>query len=124
MIVDTSSWVHYFNSGNGHELIEAALDAGRVRVTPLIAAELLSGSMSGPRRSELEEFIADLPLVPSPLEHWFRVGHLRSMLRTKGYTVSTPDAHIAQAALDTGDALLSSDAIFKKIAKHAKLKLA
>ena len=66
----------------------------------------------------------DLPVCHTPLDHWFRVGALRQKLLSTGETLSTPDAHVAQCALDLGGELLSSDAVFVRIAGAAGLRLA
>lgn len=46
-----------------------------------------------------------------------RVGRLRAQLFLKGISVSTPDAHVAQCALDVNADLLSEDHVFSAIAK-------
>jgi len=89
----------------------------------IVGAELCSGKMSTKLRSELESFLADLPFVPTDLNHWIRVGYFRAELQAKGLTVSTPDAHIAQCALDLNAHLLTENAIFSKIATRINLKL-
>jgi len=48
---------------------------------------------------------------------------LRNSLAAKGLSVSTPDAHVAQCALDLGADLLSADAIFRLMSRHSKLSL-
>ncbi len=52
-----------------------------------------------------------------------RVGRLRAHLFLKGISVSTPDSHIAQCALDLKADLLSEDRIFFKIAQKTSLRL-
>jgi len=59
----------------------------------------------------------------TPLEHWIRVGDLRRRLAGRGVSVSTPDAHVAQCALDRGALLLSRDAIFLRIAQTSELRV-
>jgi predicted nucleic acid-binding protein len=51
------------------------------------------------------------------------VGRLRNSLAAKGLAISTPDAHVAQCALDLGADLLSADAVFRLVARHTKLSL-
>jgi predicted nucleic acid-binding protein len=46
---------------------------------------------------------------------------LRRRLADRGISVSTPDAHVAQCALDRGALLLSRDAIFTRIAHASEL---
>ena len=45
-------------------------------------------------------------------------------LRARGLHVSTPDAHIAQCAIELDAPLLSRDRIFSKIAAVTRLRLA
>lgn len=123
LVVDTSSWVAYF-AGRGAASIDQALAESRVFLTPVVAAEILSGTLDAGQRADLEDLLTDLPLCGADLEHWFRVGRLRAALRAKGVSVSTPDAHVAQCALDCGAALLTEDAIFRQIARHTRLELA
>ena len=52
------------------------------------------------------------------------MGRLRADLRARGLSVSTPDAHVAQCALDVDGLLLTEDAVFAKIAHVAPLRLA
>lgn len=67
---------------------------------------------------------ADLAVHETPLDHWVRVGDLRRRLSEKGIAVSTPNAHVAQCAVDRDAVLLSRDAVFQKIATVAPLRLA
>jgi predicted nucleic acid-binding protein len=69
------------------------------------------------------DLVRDLELVETPREHWVRVGELRRRLRSRGLTVSTPDAHVAQCALDVRGILLSSDAVFRRIGRLTELRL-
>ena len=123
LVVDTSSWVSYF-AGRGSDLIDDALAEGRVVLPPVVAAELLSGTLKRGEQEQLEDFLSHLPLCLSDLSHWLRVGRLRAALRQAGLSVSTPDAHVAQCALERGGVLLTEDAVFGKIAPRCGLRLA
>lgn len=123
LVIDTSSWIAFFADGSGDGIIEPALEEGTVYLPPLVASELLSGRMGERARGELEGFLSTLPLCRTDVGHWFRVGRLRSSLAAKGVSISTPDAHVAQCALDLGAALLTADAIFGLVARHARLTL-
>lgn len=68
-------------------------------------------------------FLGDLELADTPFTHWTAVGHLRSMLAARGLAVSTPDAHVAQCALDLDGILLSQDGVFGKIADVTPLRV-
>ena len=67
--------------------------------------------------------IGSIPVHWTPLAHWIYVGQLRRRLADKGLSVSTPDAHVAQCALDRDALLLARDAIFKRIAEHSGLRV-
>ncbi|AFM14347.1 PIN domain-containing protein [Turneriella parva] len=125
VVVDTCIWVDYF-AGRDAALCEAVdrlLEHGLVLMTPVIAAELVSGARKNDQNVRLKAFLGDLSLADSSLSHWFRVGDLRARLQTEGITVSTPDAHIAQVALDQKARLFTHDKIFAKIAKACNLRL-
>jgi predicted nucleic acid-binding protein len=122
VVVDSSVWIEFFR---GRELpaLEEALSEGRVLVPPLVVAELVSGATSRGDSQKVADLVRDLELVETPREHWVRVGELRRRLRSRGLTVSTPDAHVAQCALDVRGILLSSDAVFRRIGRLTKLRL-
>jgi predicted nucleic acid-binding protein len=122
LVIDSSSWSAYFR-GKDSPLVEEALAHGLVRLPAIVAAELLSAKISPRRRRELESFLADLPLCGVEREHWFRVGALRSSLFAKGVSVSTPDAHVAQCAIDLQADLMTDDGVFAIIARHHPLQL-
>lgn len=124
LVIDTSSWISYFAGHSESEtLIEESLSEGQVYLPLLVVAELLSGRMSRKDRARLEELLVALPTIGRDLAHWFRVGGLRAMMASKGLSVSTPDAHVAQCALDLDATLLTKDTIFAKIAAHRPLRI-
>lgn len=123
LVVDTSSWVAYLGRGDG-DLLDEALAEGRVHLPPVVAAELVSGKMTPGQRRALEQLLADLPLCATGFDHWVRVGRLRASLAARGLQVSTPDAHVAQCAIDLDGRLLTEDAIFARVARLAPLRLA
>ncbi|HEX5069114.1 MAG TPA: PIN domain-containing protein [Vicinamibacterales bacterium] len=123
IVADTSEWIEYF-AGRPAPLLDHALAAGLVVVPPIVIAELLGGVRSAGDRSALEDVLRDLGMADTPFDHWSRVGALRAALRARGLSVSTPDAHVAQCALDLDAPLLTRDAVFGQIAKMTKLRLA
>ena len=123
LVVDTSSWIAWL-AGGGSSLVDEALEEGRLHLPVIVAAELLSGRLDASERAELQDMLSDLPAVGTDPEHWFRVGKLRAELRARGLSVSTPDAHVAQCAIDMGGVLLTEDRVFDKIAAVVSLRLA
>lgn len=92
-------------------------------LAPLVIAELLSGDLTPPLRDLVSGLLQDYPLHATPLQHWMSVGTLRRTLRARGLTVTLPDAHVAQCALDLDALLLTRDEIFAQIARHTSLRL-
>jgi predicted nucleic acid-binding protein len=123
LVIDTSAWISFL-AGGGSSLVEPALEEGLVHLPPVVAAELLSGRLSTRQRLELQGLLDDLPLVEADRAHWYRVGRLRHDLRAAGLSVSTPDAHVAQCALDLDAELLTEDRVFQAMARRVALRLA
>lgn len=123
LVVDTSVWIDFFG-GHDCPALEDALARAVVVLSPLVVAEIVSGTLRPRDRQAIEALIQELQLHPTPLRHWIHVGELRGSLKAKGLSVSTPDAHIAQCALDLGAPLLTRDHIFTRIAELTSLRLA
>ncbi len=121
LIVDTSVWIDFF-AGRPVPLLEDALALGTVVLSPVVVAELVSGAREPDRRA-LVDLLEDLPLHDTPPNHWIAVGDLRRRLREAGESISTPDAHVAQCALDRDAPLLSRDRVFERVARHTPLRL-
>ena len=120
--VDTSVWIDFFR-GEPLPQLERALDRSLVLLPPLVCAELLSSPLPARKRSELIGMLRDLPLHPVPFEHWVAVGALRARLLGRGVSVSSPDAHVAQCAIECEGTLWSRDKVFRSVAKHSSLRL-
>jgi len=123
VVVDSSVWIEFFR-GREFPLLEEALAEGRVLVPPLVVAELVSGATTRGDARAIRDLVHDLDLVETTRDHWIRVGELRRTLRAEGVSVSTPDAHVAQCALDVNGVLLSTDAVFRRIAPRSRLRVA
>jgi len=123
VVADTSVWIDFL-SGRPARLLEDALARASVALPPIVVAELISGAHRAKDRRGLLELLGDLPLSPTPRAHWIRVGELRRALRARGLSVSTPDAHVAQCALDADALLLARDVVFERMAAHCELRVA
>ena len=122
VVADTSVWIDLF-AGQPVPALEEALRQGLVVLPPLVVAELISGARRPRDRTSIRDLVQELPLHDTPLEHWIRVGDLRRRLAGRGVSVSTPDAHVAQCALERGALLLSRDSIFARIAEASELRV-
>ena len=123
LVVDTSVWIDFFN-GRPVASLERGLADGVVVLPPVVVAELVSGARQPKQRAAIVDLIADLAVHETPLDHWVRVGDLRRRLSEKGIAVSTPDAHVAQCAIDRDAVLLARDAVFRRIVGVTSLRLA
>ena len=123
LVVDTSVWIDFLN-GRPVPALERGLEDGVAVLPPIVVAELVSGARQRKHRAAIVDLIADLAVHETPVDHWVRVGDLRRQLGEKGIAVSTPDAHVAQCAIDPDAVLLSRDVVFQKIAAMAPLRLA
>lgn len=122
VVVDTSAWISFLRGETIPEL-EAPLKDVRVVLSPIVLAEILSGAKSRSVREQLLTSFGDLQFFKTDKDHWISVGDLRRKLSEKGLSISTPDAHIVQCALDLGGELITRDKIFSKVREHANLKL-
>ena len=123
LVVDTSVWIDFF-AGRPAKALEDGLAQGAVTLPPTVVAELVSGARVETHRAAISDLVRDLPLHDTPVDHWLRVGDLRRRLAEKGIAISTPDAHVAQCAIDLDALLLTRDAVFDKIARHSGLRIA
>ncbi len=122
VVVDTSVWIEFL-AGRDVPALEEALRDGVAVLAPVVVAELISGARRLRDRAAIAGLVASLPVHDTPVEHWVRVGELRWLLRRAGLAVSTPDAHVAQCALDREAVLLTRDAVFARIAERARLRV-
>lgn len=122
LIVDTSVWIDFFG-GRTITPLEDALALGSAVLPPIVVAELISGARKKSERAKLVDLLEDLPVHETPRDHWVRVGDLRRQMIEKGHPISTPNAHVAQCALDRDAPLLSRDRAFARVARHTALRL-
>lgn len=122
VVVDTSVWIDFFAGAELPALVDA-LARSVVVLPPIVIAELVSGARRPGDHRAIADLALELTVHDTPAEHWVRVGTLRRALKERGLSVSTPDAHVAQCALDRGAPLLTRDRIFARISELVPLKL-
>ena len=123
LVADTSSWIPYLN-GRDAPLLDRALRERRVLLPPIVASELASGNYHRQELLWLQSLLSNVPLIATDLAHCIRTGRLRAALRAHGLNVTIADAHVAQCALDLDADLLTEDDVFRRIARHSRLRLA
>jgi predicted nucleic acid-binding protein len=127
IVVDSNCWADFFNGAAAPhvERLDLALhDEEDLALLPIIITEVLRGfrSDSGFRRAL--RLLTALPVIHPTLDCHVRAARLFRNLRGKGITVrGAVDCIIAQACIDMDAELLSPDADFEQIAKHAPLRL-
>lgn len=122
VLIDTCVWIAFF-SGRPIPTLEKALQEGLAILSPIVIAELLSGTKNKKEITMLQNLIVELPIHPTPLNHWMSLGLLRQSLAKKGFQCSIPDTHLIQCALEANAVLFSYDKIFSKVAKKAGIKV-
>jgi predicted nucleic acid-binding protein len=123
VIADTSVVVDYLD-GRSLEAMDTAVWDETLILSPIVIAEVLSGSDTSWARQAMLDFFRDLPMHQVGRSHWMAVGVLRRDLKGKEINVTIPDAHIAQCAIDLDATLIIRDKIFRLIAGHIPLRLA
>jgi tRNA(fMet)-specific endonuclease VapC len=121
VVVDTSIWIDFFR-GIPCPALEESLKYSQAYLSPVVAAELLSGTKRISERESLKKLFKELPLIDCPLNHWVKVGELRQRILVQGENITIPDCHIAQCAIELEGFLLTKDAVFKRISKQIGLK--
>ncbi|HCU23984.1 MAG TPA: PIN domain nuclease [Deltaproteobacteria bacterium] len=122
IVVDTCVWIDYFRR-EPLPLVEKGLQEGKILLSPIVGAELIAGIRHPKELRELEFFLQDLEPVDCGFDHWMRTGKLKHFLASKGLTVTLPDVHIAQLAIENEAKIYSFDKIFSKIASVISLQL-
>jgi hypothetical protein len=129
VFVDTSVWslaLRRDSIGESPEVdaLARCLDAGDILFTTgLVLQELLQG-FRGPRaRDAIVERFASLPFVqPERLDH-VAAADLRNDSRRRGIQLGTIDAVIAQLCIRFALVLLTTDADFRRVARHHRLTI-
>jgi predicted nucleic acid-binding protein len=120
-ILDSSVLIELWDRPN--PIVDRAIAAGEAEIPPLVVAELVTGATELTQRERIGLLLQEVPLYETDLGHWINVGLLRQHLRRHGLTVTLPDAHIAQCAIERHAALITRDAVFARIADHTQLRV-
>jgi predicted nucleic acid-binding protein len=122
IVADTSTWINFYKGKKLREveLLEEALQANILFMSPPVLAELLA---SKTLHKEDKQNLIRLPRLEILNEFWERVGFLRGALLEKGLKARTMDCLIAQSCLDYKAKLISNDEDFRHFSKVG-LKLA
>ena len=119
VLLDTSAYSAFFR---GHEgVIEAVRTADEILFSPIVLGELRAGFRGGAHRlrneRELEVFLTSsrVNTLTIDSETALRYAEIVTFLRRSGTPVPTNDLWIAASAMQSGAALLTTDAHFDRI---------
>lgn len=117
VLVDTSSWIEFFNNFNSNSagIIEKLLRNGRVVTGGIILTELLQGAKVKEEFDSILENMVALPMLKTTTPTWIEAGRISFVLRRKGITIPTTDLIIASLAVENKCHILTLDPHFKKI---------
>jgi len=98
----------------------AGVSPAELAVSTVTEAELRFGVARTPQavrlRASVEEFLADLMVLPWDSDAAREYGELRAQMERQGRSLGSIDMFIAAHALSIGATLVSSDAAFKRVA--------
>lgn len=122
VIADTSAWVCFFR-GEKADILELALESGRVEVPSIVKLELLASPMSVQNRKRLEEALSSLPSIALDDEMARRAAELKASLESKGHLLNARDAFLLQCVLDRNALFLTTDPLFRSLQKTCNLRI-
>lgn len=127
IVVDTSAWVDYFNGTPGpvvERLDLAFREEDDLAVLPVVITEVLQGFRSDAGFESARRILVSLPRIEPDVETHVRAARLYRRLRSRGVTVrGAVDCIIAQACIDAGATLLTTDRDFDAIEKGSELRV-
>jgi predicted nucleic acid-binding protein len=113
--IDTSAFIAYLSGDQGSDVtaVDTALASHQACLPPVVLTELLSD----PKLSkEVRALFQDLPLLELTEGFWERAGHLRAGALSRKHKAKLADTLIAQACIDHGVPLITSDEDFRHFA--------
>jgi len=125
ILVDSSVWIDFLSSRpgpGGQELRRLIEDAAPVAITGVVVTEVLQGLRRDVKRIEADLSLFDL-LEASGFATYRNAAALFRLARSKGISLTTPDALIAAIAVENGAEVFSLDRDFVRMAPLAGFRL-
>ena len=126
ILVDSSAWIAYFNGSEtpvASRLGEVLESDQALCLTDLVLTEVLQGFRRDPDFEIARRTLAGVRRLSLSRATYVDAARLYRRLRARGLTPTTIDCVIAQACLEAGASLLTSDGDFQEIARHTRLRL-
>lgn len=115
LLIDTSSWIHFFRPDGDpptRSRVEAALRFGQACWCPVVQLELWNGARGDHEQLVLARFREALPSLPMSPTVWDTAFDLASRARSRGIRVPAADIAIAACAVEHRARLESADRDF------------
>jgi predicted nucleic acid-binding protein len=123
VLIDTSSWIEYFNRPDTESasIVNNFIREDRAALTGIVLAELLQGVRREEEQLRLWAALESVNYVETSREIYVRAGSIGFTLRRRGVTVPVTDCIIAAAAESMGGMIFTLDDHFTELAKVASL---
>jgi predicted nucleic acid-binding protein len=125
VLVDTSAWIAFFRRADKAigEKVSHLLRNGNPAMAGIIMTELRRGAKFKRELDVIDDLHRSIEYLEMQEEYFAAAGDIGRSLLQKGITVGTVDLLIAQLAIAHDVPVLTLDAHFTAIARHARLKL-
>jgi predicted nucleic acid-binding protein len=131
IVVDTSVWSIAFRRRarpGGEPKVVSLLrrmiqDDQPLAVTGIVFQELLTGVRDVSQGKKLHRILDGFPLLLATKDHHVEAAKISTACRKGGVAAATVDCLIAAQCISSHSPLLTTDEDFKRIARHAALKL-
>ena len=124
VLIDSSSWIHFFNQSSPwhFETVSQAIREDRAVTCGLVITEVLRGARNHKETKILSENFNLLEYLPFQQEDYWESAKLGFDLARKGLAVKTIDLLIAHLATKHHFTLVHQDSDFELITRHTPLK--
>ncbi len=124
VLIDSSSWIHFFNqSSKWHfESVAEIIREDRGVICGLIFTEVLRGARNQKEGKIIAGYFDLLEYIPLVKQDHLEAANLGFQLARKGVVVKTIDLIIAHLAIKNRFALIHQDRDFERIKIHTRLK--
>jgi tRNA(fMet)-specific endonuclease VapC len=125
VLVDSSVWIDFFRRTHSSpvDVLGELVREDLACMTPIIRAELLSGTRSEAEYRMLEDRLGSVGVLSEPEDLWNQVAWARFRMARRGLQTSIVDVSIAVMARTHGCLLFTLDRQFSRMAKTIPFKL-
>ena len=117
VLVDTCIWIQFFNRPQSREkhAVDELLDEDRAALIGPLLAEVLQGFPKKAQADWVASVLRGVHYLELTWDHWRAAAHLGSQLASRGHQLPLSDLATAAVAIDSNQAVYSSDPDFDLI---------